>query len=244
MTILTRDYQMPTPTFEKEDTMLRDGYPLPVINTLIKNGTARFDLGELMGVYREWARIESWKELARRSGLSVWTVRTLTAQSREGASYNGNLTTWMRLALAMGRHPFAICRVHLPEDMIVPKLRAFQDPVRYYDEHTYGPEGRDSDPIGWPRASVNRLVDSGKARILIDRDLLAAYRQAAGIDQWKELSKRSGVSVNTIQTIDHPGENASMETWMRLALAVHRHPYEFALVQMPYLEREFEPAGM
>jgi len=76
------------------------------------------------------------------------------------------------------------------------------------------------------------MAQRGEVSIQINEPRLAAYRELAGISSWKELSEACGLTVETIKQA-RAGSNFTVETWMRLAYGVNRHPLDVVDILWP-----------
>lgn len=95
------------------------GFVAEEIEELIASGKAHFGLDRRkIAVYREAAGISTWKALRGLSGVNVHTMQTLAKPES-----NPSCRTWMRLALALRVHPYAIADVRLPGVKPLPRLK-------------------------------------------------------------------------------------------------------------------------
>lgn len=78
-----------------------------------------------------------------------------------------------------------------------------------------------------------RMVESGKLSIQINEQRLAAYREMAGLSSWKDFSTVCGLTVETIKQVRAGSTNFTVETWMRLAYGVNRHPMDILDIVWP-----------
>jgi len=76
------------------------------------------------------------------------------------------------------------------------------------------------------------MVQRGNVAIRVNEARLAAYRELAGISSWKDLSEVCGLTVETIKQARY-GSNFTVETWMRLAYGVARHPLDIVDIIWP-----------
>lgn len=186
------------------------------IDSLIEAGAMIAISKRWLGSYREQAGITTWDALALRSGVHVWHF---TKPLEEPLAGNFTVETWLRIALAVGRHPFAIAQVI--------------GPVAEFDITPYGKiyRGPDAKVWGWEREEIDRAIESEQARILLDRPNLRKVWDGT----WRSLSRCSGAAYHTIQKLPYPKNNPTAETTMRLALACRVHPFALLRVGLPSL---------
>ena len=171
-----------------------------------------------LGAFREKAGMSSWTALADRAGVHQWHFSYTEEDAMTG---NFTLPIWLRVSLALGRHPFAIAQVAGP-------VGAF-DMAPY--QKIYRRPG--AEVWGWERAEIDAAAESGLAKIVLDRGNLAAVRTEAGLPTWRALSQASGLSYHTLQKLNYPGNNPSVASVMRIALACRVHPYSLLQVSFP-----------
>jgi len=95
------------------------GFDTEEIEELIASGKAHFGLDRRkIAVYREAVGITTWKALSALSGVNVHTLQTLAKPES-----NPSCSTWMRVALAVRVHPYAIVDVRLPGVKPQPRLK-------------------------------------------------------------------------------------------------------------------------
>jgi hypothetical protein len=193
------------------------------VDGLIEAGAMISIPKRFLGSYREAAGLKTWNALSKRSGVHIWhfTKSDLQLDTKDSLAGNFNVEIWLRIALAVGRHPFAIARVTgaVPEFDLAPYQKIYRR--------------AESDLWGWDADEIDRAVKDESARILLDRRNLADVRDAAGIESWRELSKACGLAVHTIQKLNYPGNNPAVLTVMRIALAVQVHPFSLLRVSFP-----------
>lgn len=198
-----------------------------VIDSWVEGRRAKIGLDRRkIAVFREAAGITSWKHLMDRAGLTQW----LTPSDPEEDESNVSMGNWLRMALAVGRHPFDIGYIILPDSFGSPPPPEWPEIVFNADREIWGFENEE----------IEGLLDNGEARFAMDRRKIAVYRQAAGIDTWKGLSALSGVNVHTLQTLSKPESNPTCSTWLRVALALRVHPYTIAEVRLPGVKPQRE----
>lgn len=187
-----------------------------VAKGIAKVGVARNKLA----TYGEVAGLSTWNEIViERAGLS-WRT---TPSDPDSDDTNISMENWLRQSLAVGRHPFNIGYVMLPDAIGHLEAPEWPDVVFNADREVWG----------FTNEEIEDLIKSGAARFALDRRKIAVYRQAAGIDTWKGLSALSGVNVDTLQKLSQPTSNPTCKTWIRIALAIRVHPYAIAYVKLP-----------
>lgn len=82
---------------------------------------------------------------------------------------------------------------------------------------------------------IKSWIKERQARVAMDRQKLAVYREAAGLSTWKALVvDRCGLSeAMTPAEPEKDESNNNMEDWLRFSLAVGRHPFDLGYVVWP-----------
>lgn len=174
----------------------------------------------ILASYREAAGLTSWRALAERAGVHYWHF----SKTGEEEPLAGNFTlgVWMRTALAIGRHPFAVAQVIGP----VPPF----DTTPY--EKIYRRPG--AELWGWDTEEIEAAISGRKARIVVDRRKLASIRVEKGLTTWGMLAEVSGLSYPTLSPLKlNPPDGSFASTVMRISLAVEEHPFSFLRVSLP-----------
>jgi hypothetical protein len=188
------------------------------VESLVAAGAMIYVPKRDLGAFREKAGMSSWVALSERAGVHQWHFSYTEEDAMTG---NFTLPIWLRVSLALGRHPFAIAQV--------------AGPVGAFDMSPYQKIYRrpGAEVWGWEPEEIDAAVESEQAKIVLDRNNLADVREAAGLPTWRSLSQASGLSYHTLQKLNYPGNNPSVASVMRIALACRVHPYSLLQVSFP-----------